>query len=136
MNTNTVLIDKESISQVINEIGTPVQLYIPSYTADMEGDVRQNYLDGPFEEIALIRTRTDTTVLVEQGLTEQGDCLGYFHADSKIASEVEVHVTREDKKGKVVYFCISTQSSFFGGTLLLIKAIMQKRRYEILQTSE
>lgn len=136
MSQPTVLIDKESISQVINEIGTPVQLYIPSYTADMEGDVRQNYLDGPFEEIALIRTRTDTIVLVEGGLTDQGDALGYFHADSKVNSEVEVHVTREDKKGKVVYFVISTQSSFFGGELKFVKAILQKRRYEVLQTSE
>jgi hypothetical protein len=136
MNTNTVLIDKESISQVINEIGTPVQLYIPSYTADMEGDVRQNYLDGPFEEIALIRTRTDTNVLNEQGLSFQGDALGYFSAGSRIDSEVEVHVTREDKKGKVVYFVISTQSSFFEGSLKFTKAILQKRRYEVLQTSE
>jgi hypothetical protein len=136
MSEHVVLIDKESIAQIIDDIGTPVTLYIPSYSADMEGDVRQNYLDGPFEEIALIRSRTDTNVVNEQGLQFQGDALGYFKADSKVDSEVEVHVPREDKKGIVVYFVISTQSSYFEGELKFIKGVLQKRRFELLKTSE
>ena len=136
MSEPTVLIDQESIAQIIDEIGTPVQLFLPAYTADMEGDTRQNYLDGPYNEVALIRSRTDTNVVNEQGLQYQGDALGYFKAGSKVDSEVEVHVPREDKKGIVIYFVISTQSSYFEGELKFIKGLLQKRRFELLKTSE
>ena len=128
-----VLIDKEAISAVIDQVGVPVKIYLPNYTADVESDLRSNYLSEPVLENALIRTRTDTMVITEQGGQAQGDALGYFKWDSKVASEAEIHVPMDDQKGTVVYFVISTQTSRFENSVKMIKGILQKRRYEILK---
>ena len=125
-------IDKDAISSIIDEVGTDVEVYLPNLTVDASGNTAMNYLTDPIKERALIRTRTDTNILNEQGLQAEGDALGYFKADSPIKSECEVHVKREEpsEAGKsVVYYIVSVQSSYFEGELKFMKAIMQKRRY-------
>lgn len=125
-------IDKDAISSIIDEVGADVEVYLPNYTVDASGNSTINYLTAPTKERALIRTRTDTTILNEQGLQNEGDALGYFKADSPIKPETEVHVVREEPSAmgaKVVYYIISVQSSYFEGELKFMKAIMQKRRY-------
>jgi|GEM_PF-3861178 len=125
-------IDRSAIASIIDEVGTDVEIYLPNYTVDASGNTAMNYLTDPIKERALIRTRTDTTILNEQGLQAEGDALGYFKATSLIKPETEVHVVREEPSAggaKVVYYIISVQSSYFEGELKFMKAVMQKRRY-------
>ena len=132
-NGKITLIDWESISGVIDDVGSSVEIYTPAYTADMIGDTRVNYLSPPTRETALIRPRTETNIVNEQGLQYQGDALGYFKRDSIIASEAEVWVERPDQQGYIVYFVISVQPSIFEGELKFVKGILQKRRYETVK---
>ena len=125
-------IDKDAIESIIDEVGADVEVYLPNYTVDASGNSTINYLTNPVKERALIRTRTDTTILNEQGLQNEGDALGYFKADSPIKPEAEIHVVREEVSNggaKVVYYVISIQSSYFESELKMIKAVLQKRRY-------
>jgi hypothetical protein len=125
-------IDKDAIESIIDEVGADVEVYLPNYTVDDSGNAVMNYLSDPIKERALIRTRTDTTILNEQGLQTEGDALGYFKANSLIKPESEVHVVREEPAAlgaKAVYYVISMQSSYFEGSLKFMKAVMQKRRF-------
>jgi len=126
------LIDIESISSVIDEAGSNVKIFFPNITVDMAGNTASNYLTDAVLERALIRPKTETNIINEQGLQQEGDSLGYFKSNSKIRPECEVHMTRPDlepDRSEVVYFVISVQPSYFEGELKFIKAICQLRRY-------
>jgi len=131
INTSPKMIDRGAISSIIDLVGGPVKIFLPNYTADMQGDTRANYMTEPIHEIALIRSRTDTTILREQGLEFQGDALGYFKYDSKIVPEAEVWVQRDPiERTTLVYYVVSTQTSQFENERKFVKAVMQKRRSE------
>ena len=129
--SNSKMIDRDTISGIIDLVGTPVKIYIPTHTANFEGMERNIFLAQPVYENAVIRTKNDMIVVNEQGEQREGDAVGFFKYDSKIDSECEVWVPRDPIEGGTdVYYAISAQISRFENERKFVRMNLQKRRYE------
>jgi hypothetical protein len=130
-NSGEKLIDRDTISAIIETVGGQVKLFLPNYTVDSSGDTRLNYMPQPIIENALIRSRSDAVIVNDQGAQNQGDALGYFKFDSSVIPEAEVWVQRDPFEGTtLVYYVMSVQTSNFENERKFVKAVLSKRRYE------
>jgi hypothetical protein len=121
-------VDKETISQLIDEVGQKAQIYLPKQTISDAGATRLIYAKDPIYERVLMRTGGDSRILNENGLQHQGTSVGWFKTNSVIENEAEVHIVRGNEI--IVYYVTNVRDSVIEEEIKFIVADLNRRPYE------